>query len=98
MMDIVDRLSNDLKMYKKVILVTRRFPYKDKAQDLLRDKPEIKVYVDDEDESKLLDLYNMYEFSDKFVVWNLCDQYGSIWNYVDNGILTLQEAVDSYCL
>ncbi len=95
-MDAVYRLSDDLKLYKKVILVAKHCPHKAQVLDLLRDKSDIKVYCGDEDEDKLLDLYNMYEFSNKFVVLDGCSQYGNLWNYVDSGMLTLEEAVDSY--
>lgn len=42
---------------------------------------------------KLRHLYLTYEFSDRFVLVSEQEQYGTIFNYVDTGILTEKEAV-----
>lgn len=46
-------------------------------------------------QDELLELYNMYEFSDRFRVVSGNRQFGSVWNYVDAGILTEQEALEA---
>lgn len=45
------------------------------------------------DAQKLHKLYLTYEFSDRFAVFSDSMQYGTIFNYVDTGILTEEEAV-----
>lgn len=41
---------------------------------------------------ELKELYFMYEFSDRFQFISDEENFGVIWNYVDTGILTEQEA------
>lgn len=47
---------------------------------------------------KLYNLYLTYEFSDCFTIFSDCKQYGSIFHYVDTGIITAEEAVRAIVL
>lgn len=49
-----------------------------------------------EQQAELLKVYHMYEFSDRFRVVSRDSRFGSIWNYVDAGILTEQEALEAF--
>ena len=48
-----------------------------------------------EQQAELLKTYHMYEFSDRFRVVSRDSRFGSLWNYVDAGILTEQEALEA---
>lgn len=48
-----------------------------------------------EQQAELLKTYHMYEFSDRFRIVSRDSRFGSIWNYVDAGILTDQEALEA---
>lgn len=48
-----------------------------------------------EQQAELLKVYHMYEFSDRFRVVSRDSRFGSIWNYVDAGILTEREALEA---
>ena len=52
-------------------------------------------YVLREKIDAVLDIYRMYDFSDKVLVVSDSNQYGSLFNYVKTGILTKQEMVDA---
>ena len=56
---------------------------------------ELSRYVLKEVVDKVLNIYRMYDFSDKVFVISDSDQYGSLFNYVKTGILTKQEMVDA---
>ena len=40
-------------------------------------------------------LYYTYEFSNKFSILSVSDNFGTIWNYVKTGVLTLEEALSA---
>lgn len=44
---------------------------------------------------KLLEIYRLYDFSDKITVVSESNQYGTLLNYVKTGILTMEEMVDA---
>ena len=44
---------------------------------------------------ELLDLYYLYDFSDRVTVVAESGQYGSLFNYIRNGILTPEEMLDA---
>ena len=50
--------------------------------------------ITEEQQAELLKIYHMYEFSDRFSVVSRDSRFGSLWNYVDAGILTEQEALE----
>ena len=56
---------------------------------------ELSKYVSKEIIDKAIDIYRMYDFSDKVFVISDSDQYGSMFNYSKTGILTKQEMVDA---
>lgn len=56
---------------------------------------ELSKYVSKEIIDKAIDIYRMYDFSDKVFVISDSDQYGSMFNYLKTGILTKQEMVDA---
>ena len=47
------------------------------------------------DAEKLRDLYYIYEFSDKFRVFSGEDNFGTIFNFIQTGILTWKEAFEA---
>ena len=51
--------------------------------------------ITSEQQTELLKIYHMYEFSDRFRVVSRDSRFGGIWNYVDAGILTEQEALEA---
>lgn len=52
-------------------------------------------YIRAEQMEKVLEIYRMYDFSDKISVFSQSLQYGSLCNYVKNGLLTSEEMVDA---
>ncbi len=44
---------------------------------------------------EILKLYRLYDFSDKVTVISNSDQYGSLFNYVKNELLTKEEMVEA---
>lgn len=56
---------------------------------------ELSIYVSKDVVEKAVNMYHMYDFSDKVFVISDSDQYGSLFNYVKTGILTAQEMVDA---
>lgn len=64
----------------------------------VRDKEVGKVCarkIGKETEAELLRLYDLYEFSDRFLVLRDEKHCGTIWNYVKGGLLTSAEAVNA---
>ena len=51
--------------------------------------------VPSEQMNEVLNLYRLYDFSDKVTVITESEQYGSLFNYVKTGLLTVQEMVDA---
>ena len=47
------------------------------------------------DIERLLELYRSYEVSNKIVLLSSCRNYGSIWNYVNSGLLSTKEAFEA---
>ncbi len=56
---------------------------------------QISKYVSKEVVDNTIKIYRMYDFSDKIMVLSNSEQYGSLLNYVKNGILTMEEMVDA---
>lgn len=107
-MPIKDKLEKDLELYKKVVLVESSFPRAEEVLAILEEFECVHCYVrpdiektcisepiDAEQEKELLDLYYLYEFSDRFSVCGTSDQFGTVWNYVDAGLMTFDDAVKS---
>ena len=108
-MSIIDELEATLKKNKKVILIASDFFKTEETLAILDVYKDIKVLSADDrcsqydkaklitydEEQELLDLYHMYEFSDKFLVLENSHQYGSVFHYVDEGLISFEEAIKS---
>ena len=51
------------------------------------------VTVSPEDEKIMLKIYRTYEFSDRFYVINSNELYGSLFHYMDTGVLTVEDVI-----
>ncbi len=91
MNEIIDRIQENLKSEKTLIYIDKDFYLKDKVCKALNNKQDYQLIEDPE----VMNLYRMYEFSDKIIVFSEDSQYGSIWNYVRKGFLTAEEAIDA---
>jgi hypothetical protein len=104
-----DKLEGTLKDNRRVLLIASDFSKTEEALAILDGYKDIKVLSTDpasakhenvqeisvDQEKEFLDLYHMYEFSDKFLVLENSDQYGSMLNYVDGGLISFSEALKS---
>lgn len=102
-------IEKDLEQYDRILLLTNiwtdPFPTITGTQNILvlsvstvslEGNPQITYrQISMEQQTELLKMYHMYEFSDRFRVVSRDSQFGSIWNYVDAGILTEQEALEA---
>ena len=89
-MDIMAKFehSNAMKQTEKNILIlstaewngTSNFTYKRIAR---------------RESSELRNLYYMYEFSDKFQVLSNPNNFGTLFNFCDTGLLSLEEALEA---
>ena len=106
---ILPEIEKDLKRFDRILLITDMdigaFPAVVDAKNILilsvgavamESKPQIAYrQITAEQQAELLKTYHMYEFSDRFRVVSRDSRFGSIWNYVDAGILTEQEALEA---
>lgn len=88
---IINVTEQLMKSKNYIVFVDEQFTFKNEAYSYLEKRDDIGVITDPE----IADLYRLYEFSDKFVFLHESDNYGSIWNYVDNKIITVKEALDA---
>ena len=107
-MTLKDILTEKMELNRKVIIASD-FSRIEEALAILDMHKDIKVLSVDnrcgqhenakvitrDEERELLDLYHMYEFSDKFLVLENSSQYGSVFDYVEDGIISFDEAVRS---
>lgn len=65
------------------------------SQEDVPDLPDgIEEYrLDEKSAAALQRLYHTYEFSNKFIILSASDNFGTIWNYVETGVLTAEEAL-----
>lgn len=103
------RLTTYLAQYRKVILIASDFSRIEEALAILDMHKDIKMLSVDgrcnrhenaqvitrDEEREILDFYHMYEFSDKFLVLENSSQYGSVFDYVEAGIISFDEAIRS---
>lgn len=82
-------LENQISKSEKVLTL---FVYKEEICELSK---LAYCQITEEQQNHLLNLYNLYEFSGAFYYVTKNNRYGTIWNYVDTGILTMQEAIRS---
>ncbi len=106
-MSTIDKLKTTLN--KKVILIASDFSKTEEALAILDVYKDIKVLstnnmcsyhenaelITYSEEQELLDLYHLYEFSDRFLVLENSSMYGSVFHYVDEGVLSFDEAIRS---
>lgn len=102
-------IEKDLERYDRILLLTNTwtgpFPTITGAKNILvlsvstislESNPQITYrQITTQQQAELLKIYRMYEFSDRFRVVSRDSQFGGIWNYVDAGILTEQEAFEA---
>lgn len=69
---------------KILILSTKQFDVKEKQF--------VFKQIDEETANKLYTLYHTYEFADNFILLEQNSTFAAIFNYVQTGILTLEEA------
>ena len=84
-------LQNALNDKKYLIYMDENFSRKDFLDLFCKDKCDCLLT----DDRSIFELYSIYDFSDRLVIMTDSKQYGSIWNYVDAGILTIEEAIDA---
>ena len=53
------------------------------------------TYITKQEMDEMLRMHHIYDFSDNVFIISDSDQYGSLFNYVNNGILTKQEMVEA---
>lgn len=106
-MSVKDKLERDLKKYKIVLLISSSFPQWKEVLCALKENEDFHIYcpfemavdcsnaenISAEMEKEMLDFYYMYEFSERFMVLDGNNQFGSIFNYVAAGIITFEQAV-----
>ena len=106
---ILMEIEKDLERFDRILLITDMcvgsFPVGMNAKNILilsvgtvslGSAPQIAYrQITAEQQSELLKVYHMYEFSDRFRVVSRDSRFGSIWNYVDAGILTEREALEA---
>jgi hypothetical protein len=104
---IFEELEVALNSNKKVVLISSDFPRIDETLDILDEYKNIRVLSADvvcnkfenakvitkKEEQGLLNLYHMYDVSDKFLVLENSSQYGSVFDYVNEGIISFDEAI-----
>lgn len=97
--EIKVKIENDLNSYDLILLVESDEPSSVggmmgrllNAQAFRQSKKKILV-LPAEKYTDLISLYHTYEFSDRFRVVGRSSQYGGLFNYIDNGLLTEAEA------
>ena len=106
---ILPEIEKDLERFDRILLITGMdigaFPAVVDAKNILilsvgavsmEGNPQIAYrQITAEQQTELLKTYHMYEFSDRFRVVSRDSRFGSVWNYVDAGILTEQEALEA---
>ena len=108
--DILTQIEKDLERFDRILLIADMcagsFPVITDAKNILvlsvgTISPDNSLQIayrqiTIEQQAELLKVYHMYEFSDRFRVVSRDSRFGSIWNYVDAGILTEQEALEAF--
>ena len=52
-------------------------------------------YISRYEMEEILDMYRLYDFSDKFTVISESSQFGSLFNYLKTGVLTKEEMAEA---
>ena len=87
----IEQLEEDLKNGCVVVNIADSFPWKEIAKQIYEAKDNVRIISNPD----LIKLYRTYEFSDRFIVLDDSCQYGSVWNYVSEGTLSVEEALES---
>lgn len=95
------KIENDLNTYDLILLVDSDAPSSVggllgrllNSQAFRKSQKKILVLPSEKYQDLSL-LYHTYEFSDRFKVIGRNRQYGGLFNYVDNGLLTEQEVFE----
>lgn len=82
--------SRSIKAKKQKILVL----YSGK-QKIGMDTPVVQRMISREEAEALYGLYSMYEFSDRFQIISRTETYGDVFQLVDTGLITLEEAIEA---
>lgn len=90
MSDVAEKLTKELNEYSLVIYVDDEFRWKDLVYEKYGNREKVLLSSD----MREFEMYRMYEFSDRFIALSESAQYGGVWNYVRNGILTPDEALE----
>ena len=75
------------------------FKETDKRILILSERPDKKAgniewrRVEEEEAEDIIEIYDLYEFSNRIAIVARSQVFGSLWDYVDTGILTREEAV-----
>lgn len=104
-MDTIEWLEKMMSEYEKVFLVLDKNLYKLLSAEKCTKNKILFLPLDDsltkypkvssEDSKQLHELYNMYEFSDRFQVLSRNECFGNLLNLVDTGVLTREELVEA---
>ncbi len=99
--DLIEKLDSDLHDYDLILLVSGADDHSAGGMmgRLINSRAfrtsTKKILVLPVDKYKeLVSLYHTYEFSDRFKVIGRDHQFGGLFNYVDNGLLTEDEAFE----
>lgn len=88
---IAERVSCLLDKNRYVVYVDDSFAWKEAAVSYLGSRHDVEIVTD----KAMIELYYLYEFSDRFIVLSESEQYGSVWNYVKGGLITFEDAMDA---
>ena len=99
--DIKEKIKNDLNTYDLILLVASEdqssvggMMGKLLNSQAFRKSGKKILVLPAEKYMDLVSLYHTYEFSDRFKIIGRSSQYGGLFNYVDNGLLTEQEVFE----
>ncbi len=98
---MIEKLQKDLHTYDLILLVSGDgtdsacgMPGRLLKSRAFRSSPKKLLILPAEKYGELVSLYHTYEFSDRFRVIGRTHQFGGLFNYVDNGLLTEDEAFE----
>ena len=86
----VKKLQQLIDENRYVVYIDDSFEWKKQALEYCIGCSAVAVITDE----YVYNLHNMYDYSGRFVVRAENSQYGSIWNYVINGMMSVQEALE----
>jgi len=90
-LDLTELIIDYLEMKKvviKILLLSSTISENDKQTYTVQK-------ISKEDEQIIVSLYRIYEFSDRFFLIDNGNHNGNLFNYVEKGLLTLEEAIEA---